>query len=420
MKYSLDNIAKLLKALGNPHTKLKFIHIAGTNGKGATASMIASILMEHGLNTGLFTSPHILKFNERIRVNGKCIPNGYIKTFLDDNVKLINKTKPSFFEVNTAMAFKYFADKKVEIAVTEAGLGGRLDSTNVIMPELSIITQIGMDHMQFLGNTIVKIAKEKLGIVKKGADVIVSDNNPELKSIFKSKIKKDNLYFIDKYSKISTVKTSGNGTKFTLNFKDKNESAAHKLAITSPLHGIYQARNAATAILAANKFLKKLKITFSSAKTQAGIRKVKTNTGYYGRFEKIFSKGINYIFDISHNPDGIKAALKILKDKKPDVIVFGIMSDKNYKEAVKEILKHSYKIIFTKPGYDRALAPEDLLQYSKQFIKKGQQVLVYKNVKETVKNLKSFVKKGETILFIGSFFLVSDAVKALKFQRYFK
>lgn len=415
MKYDLANITRILKSLGNPHHKIKFIHIAGTNGKGATASMLASILMEHGLKTGLFTSPHILKFNERVRINGKMISNDYIKTFLNNNIKLIKKIKPSFFEVNTALAFKYFADKKVDIAIAEAGLGGRLDSTNVIIPELSILTQIGIDHVQFLGNTIQKIAKEKLGIVKKDVDVIVSDNHSELKTLFKSKIKKHNLYFMDDYVKVSAVNTANNNATFNLLFKQNNK----KLTLTSPLFGGYQVRNAATAVLASYKYLNKSGIHFSDRKTKAGIQKVKINTGYHGRFEKITDKGINYIFDISHNPDGIKTALKNLNNKKPNVIVFGIMADKDYKSAVKEVLKHSINIIFTKPDYSRALAPEELQKYSKKIIKKGQQVLVYKNLKETAKYIQGSVKKGQTILFIGSFFLVSDAVKAMKFQKYF-
>ncbi len=416
MKYDLSNITKLLEALDNPHHKIKFIHIAGTNGKGATASMIASILMEHGLKTGLFTSPHLLKFNERIRINGRMIPNGYIKHFMNENIKLIKKVKPSFFEVNTAMAFKYFADKKVDIAIAEVGLGGRLDSTNVIIPELSIITQIGIDHVQFLGNTIQKIAKEKLGIVKKGVDVVVSDNNENLRPIFRLEIKKENLYLIDEYAKVSKIRSMNDNTVFDLALKNPNI----KLTLTIPLFGNYQVRNAATAVFASIKYMTQTGLKFSFKKIITGIRKVKKNTGYHGRFEKITDKGFNYIFDISHNPDGIKTALKNLQNKKPDLIVFGIMADKDYKTAVREVLKQSDNIIFTQPDYQRALAPEELLKYSEKHIKKGQKVHISKDLKEAVKYLKDSVKKGQTLLFIGSFFLISDAIKALKFQRYFK
>ena len=188
MKYDLKNISLLLKELGNPHRNTKYIHIAGTNGKGAVASFLSSILTEYGFKTGLFTSPHILRFNERIRINGKTIPDSYIKTFLDENKKMIEKVMPSFFEVNTAIALKYFSDKKADIAIIETGLGGRLDSTNVIIPELIIITQIGIDHTDYLGKTLVSIAKEKMGIIKSGIDVVVSDTNKELRKLFEKKV----------------------------------------------------------------------------------------------------------------------------------------------------------------------------------------------------------------------------------------
>ncbi len=445
IKYDLKNIAALLKVLGNPHLNLKFIHIAGTNGKGAVASYIASILIEHGLKTGLFTSPHILKFNERIRINGKAIPNDYIKRFMKDNLKLIRKIKPSFFEVNTLMAFKYFADRKVDIAVIEAGLGGRLDSTNVVHPELSAITQIAIDHTQYLGNTIQKIAKEKLGIVKKGVDVIVSDTNKSLKNLFINKIEKDKLYYLDDYTKISNITRSENGTDFTLKFKIRNDSDYNSIKLHTPLSGEYQLRNAATAVLAASNCLFNSGIKCSSVKTSKGIRRVKINSHYHGRLEKIKKDAINFIFDISHNPAGIGLALQNLfshshhvkspflkhvpeslnrgGDKegfKPDIVVFGMMADKDYKSAVREILKYSNHIIFTKPSYERALQPEILQVYSIPFKKKNQKIITSRNLHESIKEIKKNVHKNDTVLFIGSFFLVSDAVKALKLQKYFE
>ncbi len=412
MKYDLNNITLLLKALGNPHRDLKFIHIAGTNGKGATASYAASILMEQGLKTGLFTSPHILEFNERIRVNGKCISDNYVKNFLDSNFRIIKKIKPSFFEVNSAMAFKYFYDKKVDAAVVEAGLGGRLDSTNVIIPEVSVITQIGMDHMQYLGGTLRKITLEKIGIVKKGIDVIVSDNNKPLKRLFKSNIEKKHLHFIDEMVRIISFDKSDKGTKFSVKYK-----SGKSITLFTPLQGDYQLRNAVTAIESVNRF------TYNEVTVAAirkGISRVIKNSGYFGRLQTINTKGGKYIFDISHNPDGIKAALNCLRTKKIETVIFAIMSDKDYKSSINEILKHFKYILFTKPDYKRALPPEIMMQYArKQRLRNSQTIFRTENVKDALKIAGKIERGKGGILVIGSFFLVSDAIKALGLLKYF-
>jgi len=412
MKYDLKNIAILLKAIGNPHKTLKFIHIAGTNGKGATASFAASILMEQGLKTGLFTSPHILKFNERIRVNGKCIPDSYIKQFLNDNINLIKKIKPSFFEVNTAMAFKYFHDKKVDAAVVEAGLGGRLDSTNIIIPKVSVITQIGMDHMQYLGGTLRKIALEKIGIVKKGIDVIVSDNNKPLTALFKSKIEKKHLHFIDGMVRISSFDENEKGTKFNVTFKSGNI-----IPLFTPLHGDYQLRNAVTAIEAVKQFTNN---GVTDSAIRKGISHVIKNTGYFGRLHSVKGKGIKYIFDISHNPDGIKAALGHLTKDKIKTVIFAMMSDKDYKSSIKEILKSFKHVIFTQPAYKRALSPDIMMKYAQKLhLRNNQTVFGTEDVSEALEIAKKLEGKKGNVLIIGSFFLVSDAVKALRLQKYF-
>jgi dihydrofolate synthase/folylpolyglutamate synthase len=412
MKYDLKNITILLKSLGNPHKNLKFIHVAGTNGKGATASFAASILMEHGLKTGLFTSPHILRFNERIRINGKCISNEYIKCFLTENIKLIKKVKPSFFEVSTALALKYFSDKKADAVVAEAGLGGRLDSTNIIIPEVSVITQIGIDHIQFLGGTIRKIALEKIGIVKPGIDVIVSDNNKILKPLFKSRIAKKHLFYIDEFAKTFSVRKSDKGTSFTIKLK-----SGKPVKLFTTLLGDYQVRNVKTAILAVRKFTKD---SVTESEIKKGVRRIKQNTGYFGRLEVIKSKGFKYIFDISHNPDGIKSALNNLKDMKIRTVIFGMMSDKDYKSSVEELQKYFNNIIFTIPNYKRALSPDIMMDYAlKNRKKRGRVLYRSENVSDALKTAKNITHKNDYILIIGSFFLVSDAVKILKLQNHF-
>jgi len=420
MKYDLKNIRKLLNGLGNPHHKTKYIHIAGTNGKGAVASFIASIFKEHGIKTGLYTSPHILRFNERIRINGKEIPNSYIKTFLDENKKLIEKVKPSFFEVNTAIALNYFSDEKTDIAVIETGLGGRLDSTNIINPELIIITQIGIDHTDYLGNTLVSIAKEKLGIVKSNTDVIISDTNKDLRNLFSKSVVSRHLYFLDEYVKYKILKTETNKTTFDTGVKDNGSSYIFRLS--SPLPGLYQVRNISTALLATLLYFGKHKTAVEAPKFQKALDNIKTNTGYRGRFETMELNGINYIFDVSHNPSGIDAALSNFKPgKHPDVIVFAMMNDKDYKSALRKLLKTGSKTIFTQPVYKRAVNAKNLYKTAcKLNILDSKKLFVDSKVKESVKLAGELAGRNGSVLIIGSFFLINEAIKALKIQSKFK
>lgn len=413
MKYDLLNITRLMKHLGDPHNKFRSIHIAGTNGKGATASYAASIMMSHGLKTGLFTSPHILEFNERIRVDGKTISSKYVIDFIESNIRIIKRIRPSFFEVCTAIAFSYFAENNVEIAVVECGLGGRLDSTNILKPDVCVITQIGMDHMQYLGNTLKKIAIEKLGIIKPGVPSVVSDNNKLLKPLFKRYIKSENFYYLDNILKLSQLKSyNTKGQRFSLEFY-----GGGKLELTTPLLGKYQARNAAAALIASQHFLQSHGIASGKDKLSKGINDVFKNSAYMGRLQSIRVKGTTYTFDISHNAEGIKESLKAIK-KKPNVIIFGMMADKDYRNSVKEILKYSKTLIFTKPAYPRALEPEELFKISVKLKYKGV-VHKTKNLKDCVNLLKAMKSRPANILFIGSFFLVHDAVKALGLQKHF-
>jgi dihydrofolate synthase/folylpolyglutamate synthase len=411
MKYDLANINKLLKSLRNPQDKFRSIHIAGTNGKGATASFTASVLMEHGLRTGLFTSPHILQFNERIRVNGKCVSNTYIKKFLEENIRLIKRIKPSFFEVNTAMAFNYFADKKVDTAVIECGLGGRLDSTNILNPVVSAITQIDMDHMQFLGNTLHEIALEKLGIVKKGVKVVVSDNNRRLISLFHKGIAVNELMYLDDIAKLRIKSNSFGKLKFTVSPKGEKE-----ILLSTPLPGRYQVRNAAASYFIVKEFLSGIDERFHLDKFKKGILNVKRNTGYFGRLELIKHNGKQYMMDVSHNPDGIENAIRSVKDVgfKPDVLIFGIMSDKDHKNALKAILPISKNIILTKPDYERAQEPGVLYADSLK-LKTRNNLMMDRSVKGALMIADKMNYKR--IIVIGSFFMVSDALKALGIKR---
>ncbi|KXK47363.1 MAG: FolC bifunctional protein [Chlorobi bacterium OLB5] len=411
MKYDLSNITALCNALGNPHKKFRSIHIAGTNGKGATASFISSILSELGLKAGLFTSPHILNFNERIRINGNCISNQYITDFLDNNYSLIKKIKPSFFEVNTAMAFKYFADKKVDAAVIECGLGGRLDSTNIINPDATVITQIDLDHMQWLGNTLFKIANEKLGIIKPGVKVIVSDNNKSLKKLFIKKIGIKNLIYLNDIKPVKLLQIRNSNLIF-----DYLQSEDKTIKLTAPLPAEYQSINAAAAIKAAEVFLAKNEINLSSTAVKRGIMNIKINTGYFGRMEFTEHNDKRFVLDVSHNPHGIKNAVKAIKKSgfKPDAVIFGLMEDKDHTASLKELLLLSRNYIFTKPDYNRSLEPGVLYTAAKK-IKPGLNYMLDENLSGAIKIAEKTGYKNIAVM--GSFFMVSDALKAMGFKK---
>lgn len=405
VKYDLKNITHLLKHLGNPHRHYKSIHIAGTNGKGATASYISSILTEHGLKTGLYTSPHIIKFNERIRINGKKIPDDYIINFLDKNIKIIKKIKASFFEVTTALAFKYFSDCKIDVAVIETGMGGKLDSTNVIESEIAIITQIDFDHKKYLGNTLRKIAGEKIGIVKKNSHTIVSDSNTSLKRFFKQKLEPLKTCFLDEEaiynSKYITIYRNNTSYRYL-----------------SPLHGKFQIRNAACAILACLIFTCKNKIELNKDLTEKGLKKIKENSGYLGRIEKLKWMNKKLILDVSHNPAAIYTTLNSLKPK-PDLIVFASMKDKDFRTSIKHLTKYAKDIIFTEISYYRSAKVEKLLSFGKIFKTNYNKKLMAIN---SVNEVKSYIlnSKFRNILFIGSFFLISEVIEVFRLHKLLK
>ncbi|MCX7878459.1 MAG: bifunctional folylpolyglutamate synthase/dihydrofolate synthase [Ignavibacteria bacterium] len=398
-KYDLKNITSLLRHIGNPHKKFKSIHIAGTNGKGATASYISSILIEHGLKTGLYTSPHIIKFNERIRINKLNISDSYVMKFIDENYEFIKRLKPSFFEVTTAMAFKYFADNKIDVAVVETGMGGRLDSTNVLKSHIAVITQIGLDHKKYLGNTLREIAQEKIGIIKKNSLVVISDSNSSLKKFFRMRISHNKTYFLDN-------ELEYNYDKIIL-YKNNTTYEYH-----SPLEGEFQIRNAACAILTCSLFAEKNKIILKKKAVEKGIRKVKSNSGYFGRLEKLKWRDKNFILDVSHNPQAIKATLESLKVK-PDLTVFAMMKDKDFRTSVRYLTERTDNIIFTGLSYHRSVSPEKLFSVAKKIIlNPDKQIRIISGLHD----VKKYISNSEysNILFIGSFFLVSEVIKTFK------
>ena len=377
-KKDIGNITKACKILKNPHLKFKSVHIAGTNGKGSTAHMIASILYESKYKVGLYTSPHLKDFRERIKINGKQISKNYVINFIKKNLSVFEHVKMSFFEMTVALAFDYFAKKKVDIAIIETGLGGRLDSTNIITPELSVITNISLDHTNLLGDSIEKIACEKAGIIKKNVPVILGRKQEKIKEIFEIKAQENN--------------TSVNYAKKT------------KFDIFSDLEGSYQKENIRTSI-ATIKELKNKGWIIKDKDIVSGLKKSVINTGFRGRWE-ILEKSPLTICDTAHNEEGIKNVVKqISKTKYKNLhFILGMVNDKNICKIL-SLLPKNARYYFCKPSIERGLNEEILQQKSAKFYLNGK---CFKNVKLALLSAKKIANKEDVIFISGSTFLVAE------------
>jgi dihydrofolate synthase / folylpolyglutamate synthase len=411
-KADLSNTIALCNALGNPENKFRSVHIAGTNGKGSVSHMLASILQESGYKTGLYTSPHLVDFRERIRINGKMIEQGKVTNFVEKYSKIIEEIEPSFFEVTVGMAFEYFAEQKVDIAVIETGLGGRLDSTNIITPLLSVITNISYDHQNLLGNTLPEIAGEKAGIIKQNIPVIIGRHQPETDPVFISKAssEKSEIHFaedeyIPKSSKIE------NGLLF-VEFENRghtqnltvHESGKKILSVASPLAGNYQLENIATVLEASDILSGQLpKINHESM--LRGIRNVITNTGLRGRWEVLKNDPL-VVCDVGHNEAGLKSvfeqAMSIPHQNLH--IVFGMVKDKDLEKAVSRLPKNAI-YYFCQPDIPRALDVHELFM---QASKSGLNGNLYPSVKEAYATAISQAERQDIVLITGSFFVVAE------------
>ena len=322
-KEGLENTHALDEHFGHPHTKFKTIHVAGTNGKGSCSHTLAAILQSQGYKVGLYTSPHIVDFRERMRVNGKCISEQYIIDFVEKERAFFEPLHPSFFELTTAMAFKYFAEEEVDIAVIEVGLGGRLDCTNIITPLVSIITNISMDHTQFLGDTLAKIAGEKAGIIKEGIPVVIGETVDETRPVFINKAKEKNapITFAERNQQIMSYDIQEDGR---MSYKTKDYGT-----IDGKLGGIYQVKNTNT-VLNALTILCKNGLEISNDAIRSGFANVNELTGLVGRWQRIHESPLA-ICDTGHNAGGWQYLSKQIKIQKCDKkhIVFGIVDDKD-------------------------------------------------------------------------------------------
>lgn len=400
-KPGLDNTVRLMEFLGNPHTKFRSIHVAGTNGKGSVSNFLAAILQESGYKVGLYTSPHLVDFGERIRINGLMIDENYVIDFISRYSDVIETVKPSFFELTMAMAFSYFADNKVDIAVIEVGLGGRLDSTNIINPELSIITNIGFDHIEFLGNTLPQIAYEKAGIIKKHVPVVVGEYLDETKPVFLKKAAEmeADIYFVEDSTTLPKfIRYEAN----KMVFKHDNHE------YSSDLIGQYQLKNIATVLFSCDVInSSKSSIKVSSNAIFKGIENVCEITGLRGRWETLQNNPL-IIADTGHNVPGIKVVVEQLKfhHYKSLRIIFGMVNDKDI-SGVLQLLPDNAIYYFTQAQVKRALNADELKQKAEVFNLRGK---VYHTINDAVNIAIDESDTDDLILITGSNFVVGEAL----------
>lgn len=403
IKYDLSNITTLLNHLRNPENSFRTIHVAGTNGKGSVCAMLNSLLIVKKIRTGLYTSPHISDFRERILVNGSFISKKFIVEFTRRLKPLIEKIKPSFFEVTTAMAFDYFRYKKIQYAVIEAGLGGRLDSTNVVKPVLTIISSIAIDHVEFLGNTLDKIASEKAGIIKKNVPVIIGNVPSALHKLFRSAATKKHseIVFANKSDKINITGRHEKG----MSFKHNN----HRF--TLPLIGDYQTHNLLTFFSAIKILGKEENMNFKVSEIRRALNNIKSDSRFSGRFE-LLRIDPKVIIDVSHNLQAIKnikANLQYFRYRKL-IIIFGMMHDKNFSACLNELSKIGNEIILTRPDYKRSASTSALLE---SVVKRRELFHAIDELSSAVKYAFETSRKNDLILVTGSFYLAGDFIKLI-------
>ena len=376
-KPGLDNIIKLCEFFGNPQEKIKCIHIGGTNGKGSSSNMLASVLQESGYKTGLYNSPHLIDFTERIKVNGKNCDKEFVYQFIQKLRQLPEDIQPSFFEFTTIMAFEYFYQQRVDFAIIEVGLGGRLDSTNIITPLVAAITNVQLDHQNILGDTIEEIASEKAGIIKNNIPIIFGDENELVKNIIINKAEKENASFID----ATLLKTD----------------------LKSDLKGNYQEKNI-KVVLALIEELKRLNFNISDQNIEKGLLHVHKNTGFIGRWFE-FSKNPLTICDTAHNQAGLEYVFQQLNSiDKHKHIILGFVNDKKIDDVMK-ILPENSEFYFAKPAIHRGRHPED---YEDLLIGAKISYKIFDSVQEAYLSAKEECTNDEMIFVGGSNFVVGE------------
>lgn len=401
-KANLENTIQLCHHLGNPQKAFKSIHIAGTNGKGSTSHALASVLQEAGFKVGLYTSPHLKSFTERIKINGREIEEEEVIRFVRENKDFIEILRPSFFEMTVAMAFDHFAREQVDFAVVEVGLGGRLDSTNVIVPEISIITNIGLDHVQYLGHTLPEIAKEKAGIIKAGVPVVISETQPETQPVFEFIAEKMNapIFFADQNFRILPV--SGRPSEEVSLFEVAHHGEKYNIRLD--LLGNYQKKNL-TGILQAIEVINNAGVPIDRATVERGLSRVVANTGLKGRWQKLGEKPMIYC-DTGHNEDGVRMVMEQIQNTphKNLFIIWGMSNDKEI-DPVLRLLPKDATYFFCEAHIPRAMSAETL---SKKAADAGLIGTVALDVNEALRQAHRLADKDDFIFVGGSTFVVAE------------
>ncbi|MFT4061857.1 MAG: folylpolyglutamate synthase/dihydrofolate synthase family protein [Edaphocola sp.] len=412
LKPGLDNIVKLCNLLGNPQNKFPTVHIAGTNGKGSTSHIVAAALQRAGYKTGLYTSPHLVDLRERVRINGAPVTKEFVVEFVNRAIAFLDDIQPSYFELNVAMAFAAFAEAKVDIAVIETGLGGRLDSTNIISPILSVITNIGLDHTQILGDTLAKIAFEKAGIVKHGVPVVVGESQPETEQVFFRKALAENTGIVYADTLWEIVRTQQDMRYQYLKLVDVSGQKMYDAK--TDLLGDFQLANIKTG-LAACSVLERLGWKTDLAIVIESLASVKSTTGLRGRWE-IIPGAPTVILDVAHNPPGLEYLAQNLKNKigaEGTVkvhIVCGFVSDKDVPSALAYFPKEA-TYYFTQAQVPRAMPYTQLAAMANELGYKGGE---YAAVEPAFQAAIAAAAADDIVLVTGSFFIVGEAIRAME------
>jgi dihydrofolate synthase/folylpolyglutamate synthase len=400
----LKNTIALCTLLGHPENTFKSVHIAGTNGKGSTSHLIASVLQSAGYKTGLYTSPHLKDFRERIRINGKKIPKAYVTSFVHRNMRSFEPIEPSFFEYTAVMAFQYFAEEKVDVAIIETGMGGRLDSTNLITPLLSVITNISKDHMTFLGDTLPTIAIEKAGIIKKNIPVVIGETQAEVENVFLARASEmeSPIHFADQNFRLSKSFKRG----FTICQRDSISPKGDGVSLHCPLKGIYQEKNFITVYQAINQ-LNETGFPVDEKSIRSGFKNVVRQTGLKGRWQLLNLKP-RTICDVGHNEAGIRYILEQLNQEKFDRLhwVFGLVNDKDA-DSILKLLPQNAVYYFCKADIPRGLDAEELKQKATASGLSGE---VYPSVKDAYLAARQSAGENDLVFIGGSTFIVAEVL----------
>ncbi|HEV7782945.1 MAG TPA: folylpolyglutamate synthase/dihydrofolate synthase family protein [Chitinophagaceae bacterium] len=401
-KADLTNTIRLCNELGNPHHQFKSVHIAGTNGKGSVSHMLAAILQSAGYKTGLYTSPHLRDFRERIKIDGTMISEGFVVGFTEKIKHLITGIQPSFFEITVAMAFDYFAEQKIDIAIVETGLGGRLDSTNIISPELSVITNIGWDHINLLGDSLEKIAGEKAGIIKERIPVVIGEVIPETRPVFEKKALEQNAPISIASEQRHVMDWYWEKTELIVEVAQEHHTDHRKYHLDLP--GLYQAKNLLT-VLEACSVLQRKGWNIDEKAILAGLQQTKKITGLHGRWETIHHSP-QVVLDVAHNVDGIRQLARQIEHTphRELHIIIGMVNDKDI-DRVLALLPKNALYYFTRAQIPRALPEGELLERASAFKLKGD---AFPDVNEALEFALQHAHPDDLVIICGSVFLVGE------------